>query len=53
MKANYTKAPDQVLQLKEREICIFNIDGKNIDHQVVNEFGEEWLKFNTFTDEAS
>jgi SAM-dependent methyltransferase len=52
MKANYTKAPDQVLQLKEREICIFNIDGKNIDHQVVNEFGEEWLKFNTFTDEA-
>jgi ubiquinone/menaquinone biosynthesis C-methylase UbiE len=52
MKANYTKAPDQVLQFKEREICIFNIDGKNIDRQVVNEFGEEWLKFNTFTDEA-
>ena len=52
MKANYSKAPDQVLQFREREICIFNIDGKNIDHQVVNEFGEEWLKFNTFIDEA-
>jgi len=52
MKANYIKAPDQVLQFKEREICIFNIEGKNIDQQVVNEFGEEWLKFNNFTDEA-
>jgi len=52
MKANYTQSPDQVLHFKERDICIFNIEGENIDHQVVTEFGEEWLKFNEFTDEA-
>jgi hypothetical protein len=31
MKENYTKSPDQVLQFKERDISIFNIEGKNID----------------------
>ncbi len=48
MKANYIKSPDQVLQFKERDISVFNIESKNIDQQVVNECGEEWLKFNEF-----
>jgi SAM-dependent methyltransferase len=50
MKCSYVRQPDQVIQSKTREISIFNIDGKNIDKKVVDEFGEEWLKFNEFTD---
>ncbi len=49
MKCSYTKLPDQVIQSANREISLFNINGKNIDIKVVNEFGEEWLKFNDFT----
>ena len=51
MKCSFVRQPDQVVQLKNSEINIFNIDGKNIDKKVVDEFGEEWLKFNDFTDE--
>jgi len=50
MKCSYMRQPDQVIQSKTREINIFNIDGKNIDKKVVDEFGEEWLKFSEFTD---
>jgi len=50
MQCTYARQPDQVIQSATREIHIFNIDGKNIDKKVVDEFGEEWLKFNDFTD---
>jgi ubiquinone/menaquinone biosynthesis C-methylase UbiE len=50
MKDNYNRAPDYVVYSKKRQINVFNIDGQNIDKKVVDEFGEEWLKFNGFTD---
>ena len=50
MQSSYARQPDQVIQSKGRDIHIFNIDGENIDRKVVDEFGEEWLKFNDFTD---
>ena len=39
MKCSYVKPPDHVIQSKNREINIFNINGKNIDKKVVDEFG--------------
>jgi ubiquinone/menaquinone biosynthesis C-methylase UbiE len=50
MERSYDRPPDQVIQSKNRKVYIFNIDGKNINKKVVDEFGEEWLKFNDFTD---
>ena len=50
LRQAYTKEPDEVIQTKNRKINVFDIDGKNIDKKVVDEFGEEWLKFNDFTD---
>jgi ubiquinone/menaquinone biosynthesis C-methylase UbiE len=50
LRQAYTKEPDEVIDTKNRQINVFNIDGKNIDKKVVDEFGEEWLKFNDFTD---
>ncbi|MEO6220339.1 MAG: class I SAM-dependent methyltransferase [Ginsengibacter sp.] len=50
MKSSYLRQPDQIIQSRNREIHLFNINGKNIDKKVVNEFGEEWLKFSHFTD---
>lgn len=51
MKVNYNKLPLQTIAPNGREISIFEISGKNIDEKVVEEFGEEWLKFHEFTDE--
>ncbi len=51
LKITYLKPPDSIIQTTNHEINIFNIDGKNIDKKVVDEFGEEWLKFNDFTDQ--
>jgi ubiquinone/menaquinone biosynthesis C-methylase UbiE len=39
-----------VIQSEGREINIFDITRNNINRKVVNEFGDEWLKFNDFTD---
>ncbi|MDQ6842814.1 MAG: class I SAM-dependent methyltransferase [Bacteroidota bacterium] len=50
-KHNYERPPDQVIQTTTREINIFSVHGGNIDKKVVNDFGEEWLKFNAFTDD--
>ena len=50
MQKNYNKHPDKIIKTSEREIGIFNIDGQNIDKKVVHEFGEEWLKFNDFSE---
>lgn len=48
--SNYVKQPGRIIQSENREINIFNINGGNIDKKVVKEFGEEWLKFNSFND---
>ena len=45
MKSDFLRLPDRIVKTKNREINIFNIDGNNIDQKVVDEFGEEWLKF--------
>lgn len=51
MKTNYNKQPLQRVTPNGREISIFEISGSNIDEKVVEEFGEEWLKFHEFSDE--
>jgi SAM-dependent methyltransferase len=51
MKVNYNKSPLQIISPNGREISIFEISGGNIDEKVVEEFGEEWLKFHEFSDE--
>lgn len=51
MKSTYSQAPLQMVAGKNREIAIFSTEGKNIDPGVVQAFGEEWLKFNDFSDE--
>ncbi|MEO8721662.1 MAG: class I SAM-dependent methyltransferase [Ginsengibacter sp.] len=45
MKSDFLRFPDEIIKTKNRDINIFNIDGKNIDKRVVDEFGDEWLKF--------
>jgi ubiquinone/menaquinone biosynthesis C-methylase UbiE len=51
MKCEFSRKPDRLVQTKFRKINIFNIDGDNIDKQVVEEFGEEWSKFNEQNDD--
>ncbi|MFZ4058019.1 MAG: class I SAM-dependent methyltransferase [Ferruginibacter sp.] len=51
MKVSYNKEPLQVINGKNREIAIFSTEGNNIDPEVVQSFGDEWLKFNEFSDE--
>ena len=45
MKSGFERLPGTIVKTKNREIYIFDIVGKNIDHKVVNEFGDEWMKF--------
>jgi ubiquinone/menaquinone biosynthesis C-methylase UbiE len=51
MIVSYNKDPLAHIKGKNREIAIFNTEGKNIDEEVVKSFGEEWLKFQYFSDE--
>jgi SAM-dependent methyltransferase len=51
MIKDYNQAPLQVVETKNRSISIFSTDGKNIDAEVVETFGEEWLKFKDYSDE--
>lgn len=46
----YERSPDKVIEIKNKRINIFDINGRNIDRRVVEDFGEEWLKFNEFSD---
>src|SRR5674476_592911 len=46
----YERFPDEVIEVKNKEINIFDINGRNIDKRVVEDFGEEWLRFNEFSD---
>jgi ubiquinone/menaquinone biosynthesis C-methylase UbiE len=52
MKQSYTEAPVETIKSANREIAVFATDGKNIDEEVVRSFGEEWLKFNDFSDQT-
>ncbi len=47
---DYGRPPDEVMVVMGKEINIFDTAGINIDEKVVNDFGEEWLKFNEFTE---
>jgi ubiquinone/menaquinone biosynthesis C-methylase UbiE len=53
MKSDYNQNPTSTIKIDEGTIYCFetNIQDKNIDEKVVDSFGEEWLKFNTFSDE--
>ena len=52
LKRGYIENPNKIIQTRNREISVFNINGDNIDKKVVDEFGEEWLKFNDFSDKS-
>lgn len=52
MKVPYNQAPLQVIAGKTREISIFSTEGHNINQEVIKSFGEEWLKFNDFSDKV-
>lgn len=52
MKKNYNRAPEAVVKGTNREISVFSIEGRNIDNQVVQSFGDEWVKFHDFSDET-
>lgn len=45
MKSEFTTPPKKIIETNNRPVYIFDIGEKNIDTQVVNEFGDEWLKF--------
>ena len=45
MKSEFERLPVKILKTENRDIYIFDIGGENIDRKVVDEFGEEWLKF--------
>lgn len=45
MKSEFERLPDKIIKTENRDIYIFNIEGDNIDKKVVDEFGDEWLKF--------
>ena len=52
MKCEFITQPHSIIKTKYREINMFNINGKNIDKKVVDEFGDEWLKFYEYNDEV-
>lgn len=52
MKSTYNQVPLQVIAGKNREIAVFSTEGKNISPEVIKSFGEEWLKFNDFSDQV-
>lgn len=51
MISEFLNKPFKVVDTKHRRINIFNIEGKNIDRKVVDDFGEEWKKFQDHNDE--
>ncbi len=52
MMKMYNQPPKQIVEGNYKPIAVFSTDGSNIDHEVVNSFGEEWTKFHDFTDET-
>lgn len=52
MEKNYNRVPENVVKGTNREIAVFSIEGSNIDAEVVQSFGDEWVKFHDFSDET-
>jgi SAM-dependent methyltransferase len=50
MKVAYNQQPLEIIKGTNREISVFSIEGTNIDRDVVQSFGDEWLKFHDFSD---
>ncbi|RYY01125.1 MAG: class I SAM-dependent methyltransferase [Gammaproteobacteria bacterium] len=52
MKKEYSLTPSTSVQSVHREIAVFDYQkgNENIDHSVVESFGEEWKKFHRFSD---
>ena len=48
---SYNQEPIKTIAGKNRGIAVFTTEGNNIDSEVVKSFGEEWLKFQYFSDE--
>ncbi|MBL0356219.1 MAG: class I SAM-dependent methyltransferase [Chitinophagaceae bacterium] len=48
---SYNQEPITRIAGRNREIAVFTTEGTNIDKEVVKSFGEEWLKFQHFSDE--
>src|SRR6476660_5384168 len=52
MKKNYSTDPQKIIQGKFKQVATFSTEGKNIDHEVVESFGDEWTKFHDFSDDT-
>ena len=50
MMKNFNQLEKQKIQVSGKEINVFTISDGNIDARTVSSFGEEWTKFNTFTE---
>lgn len=49
---DYSATPDQTLEAGGHQIASFtNAEGDNLDPETVASFGEEWTKFNAFSEE--
>ena len=51
MKKAYNQEPLKYVKGTNRDIAVFSTEGENIDKEVVQSFGDEWLKFHDFSDE--
>lgn len=51
MKNSYNESPVKYIESTNRSIAVFPVNGENIDEEVVRSFGDEWTKFNDFSDE--
>ena len=47
---NYTVLPQKKILVGKKTIAAFEIGNGNIDTETVRSFGDEWLKFNEFSD---
>ena len=52
METAYNHNPLKVIKSTNREIAVFSTTGENIDEEVVQSFGNEWLKFHDFPEET-
>lgn len=50
MKSIFNQPVKEIIRTSESEIFCFDTRTENIDHSVVDSFGEEWNKFNSIAD---
>jgi SAM-dependent methyltransferase len=50
LENKFNQSPLEVVKTANKDIFSFNTGSGNIDHSVVNSFGEEWTKFGAFSD---